>query len=175
MKKLLLLILCAAPIIAAAQRIPVTESNYPAAERFTYAKQAQMAYSSSVEPQWLELSNRFWYAFRTSEGTKWWLVDADRGTKRPLFDNHYIATEITRITKDPYDAQNLPIGTTRYTAAVRESRSRAGLPTENDIRFTADEKAFRFTVTSRIEEIENPETKKKEKKKFASIISKAVD
>jgi hypothetical protein len=144
MKKLLL-ILFALPMLASGQRVPVTESDYAAAERFTPAKLRQMVYSVPVDPQWLENSNRFWYGYRTSEGTKFWLVDADRGTKKPLFDNHRMAAEITRIVKDPYDAQNLPIG---------------------GIRFRNDEKAFRFTVTSKIEEEENPDTKKKEKKKF---------
>lgn len=162
----LLLILCAAPMVAGAERIPVTESNYAAAQRFTSEKLRWMAYSAPVEPNWLRLSNRFWYAFRTSEGTRWWLVDADRGTKRPLFDNVYMAAEISRITKDPYDAQHLPIATERYNTATRRDRLRNGYAPDDDIRFTADEKAFRFTVTSKVEEVENPETKKKEKKKY---------
>lgn len=145
MKKLLLIIACAMPLVAAAQRTPVVESNYAAAQRFTSAKVRQMIYPIPVDAKWLEHSNRFWYSYKTSEGTKWWLVDADRGTKRPLFDNHYMASEIARITKDPYDIQNIPI---------------------TNIRFTADEKAFRFSVTSKIEEVENPDTKKKEKKRF---------
>jgi dipeptidyl aminopeptidase/acylaminoacyl peptidase len=142
MKKLILLILCTVPMIAGAQRLPVTESNYAAAERFTFAKLRQMAYSSPVEPKWLELSDRFWYTYRTSEGTRWWIVDARRGTKRPLFDNHYMASEISRVTKDPYDEQNLPVG---------------------NIRFTADEKAFRFTVDSKFEEVPNPDADPNEK------------
>jgi dipeptidyl aminopeptidase/acylaminoacyl peptidase len=145
MTRKLLLILCAVPMIAGAKRVPVTEADYAASQRFTMHKVAQMAYSAPVDPHWFRLSEGFWYTYRTSEGTGWWIVDARRGTVRPLFDNDYMAAELTRVTRDPYDAQHLP---------------------KIEPRFTADEKAFRFTVESKIEEVENPETKKKEKKKF---------
>lgn len=131
------------------ERTPVTEADYGAAQRFTPAKMAQMTYSASVQPQWMELSNRFIYAFRTADkGTQWWLVDADKGTRKPLFDNDKMASEISRITKDPYDGLHVPIGS---------------------VRFTKDERAFRFTVTSKFEEVldkKDKDKKKKEKKKF---------
>lgn len=130
------------------ERTPITKSNYQAAERFTPGKVRQMVYSTSVRPNWLEKSNRFWYTYTTAEGTRWYLVDPDRGSRRPLFDPDRMAAELTRILKDPYDAQHLPI---------------------SNIRFTADENAFRFTVASKVEEEEElnrttGETKKQKKK-----------
>ncbi len=145
MKKLLLFVVAAVLSVSAyAQRQPVTEADYQAAERFTPAKLRQMVYSLNVQPNWLEKSNRFWYTYRTSEGMNWYLVDPDRGTKRLMFDNAKMAADLTRILKDPYDAQHLPI---------------------RDIRFTADETAFRFTVESKVETEEelNRETGKMDK------------
>ena len=133
----------------AQERTPVTKSNYTAAERFSPAKVRQMVSSTSVDANWLDNSDRFWYSYTTSEGRRWWLVDPAARTKRLLFDNDRMAAEITRVTRDPYDAQHLPI---------------------ERIRFTADETAFRFTVDSKVDEVKevDPKTGKEEKvkKKF---------
>ena len=150
MKKTFLLLACALLAVAGyAQRTPVEKANYQGAERYSPAKLRQMVYSTSVSPNWLENSNRFWYGYTTQDGTKWYMADPDRGTKRLLFDNDKMAADLTRILKDPYDAQHLPI---------------------SRMRFTADEKAFRFTVASSADEEEelNRVTgeKKKEKKKY---------
>ncbi|MDL2320249.1 S9 family peptidase [Alistipes sp. OttesenSCG-928-B03] len=151
MKRLILLMACVfvAAGAYAQERTPVTKSNYNAAERFSPIKVRQMLYSTSIRPHWLEKSNRFWYTYRTQDGQMWYIVDPDRRTKSLLFDNAQMAADLTRILKDPYDAQHLPI---------------------TGIRFTEDETRFRFTVASKVEEEEemNRETgeKKKEKKKY---------
>lgn len=148
-KKLLIVLALLAAGTASAQKTPVTEANYRLAERFSPDKVNQMIYSTEVNPNWLEHSNRFWYSYKTAAGTKWYLVDADKGKKTELFDVDKMAAEITRIVKDAYDGQHLPIG---------------------GIRFTEDEKTFRFAVTSKAEEVEKPDPvtgkPKKEKKKF---------
>lgn len=135
MKKALFVLLSVLVVQAleAQVRTPIGKSNYPAAERYTPAKVAQMVSSTSVSPNWLDESNCFWYSYTTAEGTNWYFVDPDKKIKRPLFDNDKMAADLTRILRDPYDAQHLPI---------------------RSIRFTADEKAFRFTVESKVEEEE---------------------
>src|SRR5690606_15941974 len=45
------------------------------------------------------------------------IVDPVRGTKRLIFDNDRLAAELTRITRDPYDAQHLPIRSIRFINA----------------------------------------------------------
>src|SRR5690606_3529265 len=40
-----------------------------------------------------------------------------RGTKRQIFDNDRIAAELTRITRDPWDGQHLPIRNIRFIDA----------------------------------------------------------
>jgi dipeptidyl aminopeptidase/acylaminoacyl peptidase len=130
-------------------RTPLTQSNYTAAERFSPSKVRQMVSSTAVRANWLDDTNTFWYDYTTAEGKRWWIVDADRRTRRELFDRDRMAADITRATRDPYDAQHLPI---------------------NQIRFTADRKAFRFTVESKVDEVEDIDRttgeKKKGKKKF---------
>lgn len=109
-----------------AQETP--KPNYRQAARFSPSKIAKMVHSTSVRPNWLKNGNRFWYQYKTStEGSKYYIVDADRKTKKPLFDNVKMAKWLSEITKDPYEAKHLP----RFSFT-----------------FTKDEKAIRFRVTS---------------------------
>ncbi len=87
----------------------VTSANYRLAARFAPYKIRKLVYSTSLSPNWIEGSERFWYEWKTSDGSFYYIVDPTDGTKRQIFDNDRIAAELTRITKDPWDAQHLPI------------------------------------------------------------------
>ncbi len=127
-KKILLLaagvLLCAS---LSAQNTPITKSNYELPARFTPDKMKKMVYSTSVTPNFLKDGNRFWYSYKTAQGTSWYIVDGSKGTKELLFDNAKMAAQISEITLDPCDAQHLPLG---------------------GIRFAEDGKTFVFEVTS---------------------------
>ena len=91
-----------------AQNEPITEANYRLAERFSPEKIKRMVFSTSVNPNWMETGDKFWYSYKTSEGEFFYIVDLDRKTKTQLFDNDKMAAKLTLITKDPYDGQHLP-------------------------------------------------------------------
>lgn len=142
MKKLLLsCVLLSVYFSSSAQGTP--QPNYRQAARFSPTKIAKMVHSTAVRPNWLQKGNRFWYQYKTSsEGSKYYLVDADKRTRTPLFDNVKMAMWLSEITKDPYEAKHLP----RF-----------------DFTFTKDERAIRFYVTSS-EEITVADDSKKKKK-----------
>jgi dipeptidyl-peptidase-4 len=83
--------------------------NYDLAARFVPSRVSQLIFDTSVTPHWFELSDRFWYSYETTEGTRWWVVDPARRTKTPLFDNAKLAAQLSTLTNFPYDAQHLPI------------------------------------------------------------------
>ena len=121
------------------------QPNYRQAARFSPTKIAKMVHSTAVRPNWLQKGNRFWYQYKTSsEGSKYYLVDADKRTRTPLFDNVKMAMWLSEITKDPYEAKHLP----RF-----------------DFTFTKDERAIRFYVTSSEEVTVTDDSKKKKKGK----------
>ena len=98
--------------VAQPQREPsrkVTTANYELAERFSQKKVGQMVYSTRITPNWFAGSDRFWYSYKTSQGTKYYLVDPVAGKKSEIFDMDKLAMQITEITRDPYDAQHLPL------------------------------------------------------------------
>ena len=92
-----------------AQNKPVENANYRLAERFSPSKISKMVFSTSVIPKWLKTGDQFWYTDTTSEGISFYLVDLEKRVKTFLFDNHKMASMLTRITKDPYDWQHLPV------------------------------------------------------------------
>ena len=100
--------------VAAQNGDPVTTANYRLAGRFAPYKMQQLIFSTSVQPRWIEDSERFWYEWETSEGKSFHLVDPVQGTKRSIFDNDRIAAELTRITMDPWDGQHLPIRSIKF-------------------------------------------------------------
>jgi len=102
-------------------------ANYELAEQWTSAKLSRRTYSTSVRPGWLEHSDRFWYRWQNSDGSVFYIVDPGRRTRAPLFDPAHMAAELSRLTRDPYDAQHLPI---------------------NSIEFIDRDTAFRFSVRS---------------------------
>ena len=126
------------PSLSAEERKPVTESNYTLAERFTPAKVSRMVHSMTVVPRWIDGTDSFWYSYETSDGTFWWIVDCRKGTKKELFDRDYMAAELTKVLKDPYDGKHLP---------------------PISPRFSEDGKRFRFTVRSKWEESEELDRK----------------
>ncbi len=91
-----------------AQKTPIDKADYRMAERFSPTKIKNMVFSLDVRPKWLETGDKFWYQYKTTKGTFYYLVDLEKKTKKPLFDNHHMATQLTLITKDPYDLQHLP-------------------------------------------------------------------
>ena len=130
---------------AQAQDVPSAHAeapaNYELAARFAPYKVRKLLHSTRVSPRWIDDSDRFWYEWKSSAGTSYYLVDPGPGSRTEIFDNDRIAAELTRITRDPWDAQHLPI---------------------RDIRFI-DEGTLRFEVESSLdEEIEEEEEEDEE-------------
>ena len=87
--------------------------NYALAERFSPNKISRMVKQTRVQPVWFADGKQFIYSWKDTEGTKYYIVDAVKGTKRELWDMDRMAKEITLRTGDPYDAQHAPISINR--------------------------------------------------------------
>jgi dipeptidyl aminopeptidase/acylaminoacyl peptidase len=102
-------------------------NNYALAAKFSPTQLAKMVHSTEVNPHWLKNGNRFWYQYKTTQGSNYYMVDADNRSKTALFNNDKMAAWLTEITKDPYDGQHLP---------------------KFDFEFVKNETAIRFRVTA---------------------------
>jgi dipeptidyl aminopeptidase/acylaminoacyl peptidase len=108
---LVLPLFCAAQAPVAMER--VTKANYELAARWSPQKIGKIVFDLGVEPRWFEASDRFWYAFETTQGKRWLAVDPVRKTKTPLFDNAKMAALLTGVLRIPYDSLHLPIQNAR--------------------------------------------------------------
>ncbi|MBL7743650.1 MAG: DPP IV N-terminal domain-containing protein [Chitinophagaceae bacterium] len=90
------------------------KANYQLASRFSTTKVNKMVFSTVVDPHWLKKSDRFWYEYETPAGKKWYIVDPVKGEKRAMFDNAVLAAKLTKIVRDPFDAQHLNIDSLRF-------------------------------------------------------------
>ena len=127
--------------------------NYKLAAKYSPTNLAKLVHSTSVKPHWLKNGNRFWYQYKTSEGSNYYVVDADKRTKKHLFDNEKMAKWLTEITKDPYDAQHLP---------------------KFSFKFVKNETAIQFRVTA-TEEVEVEAEEEDEEKKEVETDSLKIE
>lgn len=102
----LMLLFAAAPVMA---KSGVTKANYALAERFSSKKIGKLLFSTDIKPNWFKNSDKFWYSFKTTKGTEYYIVDPQLGTKKKLWDMAVIAAKVSEIVLDPFDAQHLPI------------------------------------------------------------------
>ena len=83
--------------------------NYALEERFLPDQVSKLVFDLAVTPHWFSESDRFWYSFQTTEGTRYYIVDPLKKSKTPLWDNAKVAAALSTLTNFPYDAQHLPI------------------------------------------------------------------
>jgi len=112
-----LLVVTAGARLAAQSADAAAAANYRLGARWAPYKTAKLVHSTVLDPNWIEGTERFWYQWESSAGKSFYVVDPVAGTKRQLFDNDRIAAELTRITRDPWDGQHLPIRRIRFLDA----------------------------------------------------------
>ncbi|MDB4130752.1 prolyl oligopeptidase family serine peptidase [Flavobacteriaceae bacterium] len=117
--------------------------DYDLAAKFSPKKIAKLVHSTSVNPHWLKAGDKFWYQYKTTEGSNYYLVDPNKKVKKKLFDNDKMAAWLTEFTKDPYDAKHLP---------------------KFSFKFIDNETAIQFRVTSKYEDEDEDEDEDEYKK-----------
>ena len=108
---------CAAALVLGASSLmaqtredrKVRTPNYELAERFSAKRLGQMVFTTSVRPEWFRNGDRFLYAWKTSEGTEYYVADPKAGKVEKAFDMDKLAMQITEIVRDPFDAKHLPV------------------------------------------------------------------
>ena len=143
----------------------VTKANYALAERFSAKKVNQMVFTTRVMPNWFRDGDRFWYEWKTSKGTAYYLVDPVKGTRSEIFDMEKLAMQITEQVRYPFDAAHIPIRNLK----LKEDRYFhfdivSGLKNDKDTTY------FRYDIVTR-----KLDTIGKEKKKYPFWASVSPD
>ncbi|ATL48567.1 S9 family peptidase [Chitinophaga caeni] len=130
-------LLLASSLLISTAEVQAQHANYKLAAKFSPQKQKKMVFSTSVDAHWLKQSDRFWYEYETTDGKNWYIVNPATASKKLMFDRVKLAAELTRIVRDPFDAQHLPI---------------------DSLKFIKDERTIQFQVKSSIEEEIKPDS-----------------
>jgi dipeptidyl aminopeptidase/acylaminoacyl peptidase len=124
--------------------VPVTTPNYALEARFLPDSVNKLIFDLLVTPHWFTQSDRFWYSYRTTDGTRYYIVDPAKRSKTPLWDNAKVAAALSTLTNFPYDAQHLSIRRLRLTdkdTRMRfevEIRKDGVVPNEPEKKYTDD-------------------------------------
>ena len=100
---------CAALLLCAPGFAQTQKANYALAERFSAKRVNQMVFSTQITPNWFRDSDKFWYSWRTPQGTRYYIVDPVKGTRTEVFDMDRLAMQVTEFVHYPFEAKHLPI------------------------------------------------------------------
>ena len=96
------------------EKSTLTKPNYQLASKFSPSKLSKLIFSTEVNPNWINFGDKFWYEYNSPSGKKWYVVDPKTKKKSELFDHADMASRITSIVKNPFDAQHLEIRNLRF-------------------------------------------------------------
>ena len=119
MKKLLLPLLLAGLCLSLNVSAQGTLDDYNRAYSMRSRYGADKVLNASIEPHWLGKSHSFWYVSRNVESgsNDYLLVNADKGTSRPLFDVKKLAKLLSKETKSEVKPEKLDLQRLRVNAA----------------------------------------------------------
>lgn len=97
------------PTLFLPQALSAQEANFDLAEQFTADRMQKLVGSTSLNANWIEEENRFWYEWETTEGKEWVFVDADEPTRRPLFNREDMAAQLSEEFNRGFNANDLDL------------------------------------------------------------------
>jgi dipeptidyl aminopeptidase/acylaminoacyl peptidase len=118
--------------------VTAQKADFKAAEKFREDNLTPKYGDLSVEANWIEESDIFWYSFKTSAGKNFYYVNAATKSKQPLFDNRYMAAELRKLTYHTYNELDLQLKDIKF-----EKKSLTKFT------FTVDTNKFLYNISDR--------------------------
>ena len=113
MKKLL--VIAALAVSALQMYAQGTVEDYKRAFSLAEKFSANKVYYSNVRPTWIEDTHDFWYVRHTPQGDEYVLVNADKKTKKSLFDQKKFAETVNAAMGKNLDPAKLNLGYIRVS------------------------------------------------------------
>lgn len=92
----------------------LSTSDYAHAEQFLSYNVAPYVDHESVRPNWIS-NDHFWFRDMTANGSDFILVDPEKGTRKPAFDQQKLAASLSKATGNSYSADRLPFQYFQYS------------------------------------------------------------
>lgn len=90
------------------------KANYEKAKQFTEQRMEKLTGDMGIYPRWIEDQNRFWYSYESPDGRNWYFVNAERPSKRELFDRQVMAAQLSNIFNRPFNHKDLELNDFEY-------------------------------------------------------------
>lgn len=115
MKRLLIFVALMASVFQMSAQGTVEDYKraFSLGEKFSASK----VYYSNVNPTWIEDTHNFWYVRHTPTGDEYVLVNADKKTKKPLFNQEKFAKTVKEVTGKDLNPAKLNI---RYMGVSKD-------------------------------------------------------
>jgi dipeptidyl-peptidase-4 len=102
------------PSATAAVPVKHNKANYELAARWTAQKTGKLVFDTSVTPHWMDIGDRFWYAYENNSGRRFYIVDPVKKTKSLVFDPPKLAALLTTATGLPHEGQHLEFRSIKF-------------------------------------------------------------
>lgn len=73
------------------------KANWALWEKFSAANMRNMVFSTNITPRWVGETDSMFYSWKDHTGTRWYLVDASKRTKQPLFNHQKLAAQLSNL------------------------------------------------------------------------------
>lgn len=103
----------------------ISAQDYAHAEQFLSWNVNPYIDHENVRPNWIG-NDRFWFRDLTADGFNFILVDPEKGTEKPAFDQQKLAGALSKATGEQYTAEMLPFQYFSYTDDGKAILFRAG-------------------------------------------------
>lgn len=92
----------------------LSTSDYAHSEQFLSYNVAPYIDHESVRPNWIS-GDHFWFRDLTATGSDFILIDPEKGTRKPAFDQEKLAASLSKATGNTYTANMLPFQYFKYS------------------------------------------------------------
>ncbi len=139
------------------------KADFKAAEKFRGDNLTTKYGDLTVNANWIEESDIFWYSFKTSAGKNFYYVNAATRSKQAMFESKYMAAELHKLTHHPYNDLDLPIKDIKF-----EKKS------TTKFSFVVDSMRFNFDISSQRLTIKDSIWKEKKKPDWPTYSSDSI-
>ena len=148
-------------LLSAALLAQGTYEDYKRAEKFLPENVRRLVAKTTVQPNWIGESSKFWYKNTLYDGKEFVFIDPAGNKREMAFDHETLATTLSKAVNETYTSKTLPFDTFEFTED------------QSAIQFDVDSMRWEFNLNDhslhQIEEAEEPAGLSPDKKWAAFI------
>ena len=102
-------------LLSAALLAQGTYEDYKRAEKFLPENVRRLVAKTTVQPNWIGESSKFWYKNTLYDGKEFVFIDPAGNKREMAFDHETLATTLSKAVNETYTSKTLPFDTFEFT------------------------------------------------------------